>query len=198
MGVSQWLADPTHLYIGRRMRIFIHTKIKTNEAPGTKVAKNADDDEKTLIRPESSSESEEKASPFDPQLLAFPAGSYVSKKGEIVHMCMIPQSPFHNPFKAQKKVNSRGQIVDEFEEYMKENTSMRECLRELKDYTEIGCWCAPKQCHGDVILREFSKLQKRSKASKDNIAPKKVSLKRQRVEREDSNKNKNKKRRIHT
>ena len=36
--VSEWLSNANNLYIGRRMRIFIHTKQITKEPIGTKVS----------------------------------------------------------------------------------------------------------------------------------------------------------------
>eukprot|EP01084_Bolivina_argentea_P099988 179639_1 len=148
--VSEWLSDPKHLYIGRKMRIFIHTKYKTNEAPGTKVTRN-DNGDKILKRP-----IEIKNKPFDTKLLSYPVGSYVNKKGKIIHLYIIPKSKWHNPFKV-KTTNKRGQIIDEFDEYLTKNISLSNNLNELNNYTEIGCWCKPKKCHGDTILKHFNK-----------------------------------------
>ena len=48
--VAQWIADPQHLYIGRQIRIFIHTKKSSTEVPGTKVALDVKGN-KILVRP---------------------------------------------------------------------------------------------------------------------------------------------------
>ena len=52
-----------------------------------------------------------------------------------------------------------GEIVDEFEQYLINNKSLMNELNDLDNYTEIGCWCKPKGCHGDIILNQYNKYQ---------------------------------------
>ena len=156
--VSEWLSDPKHLYIGRRMRIFIHTGIETSEESGTRVAMDENEENaKILIRPSAADNSS--SVPFDEKLLSYPAGPYVNKKKQIVHYCIIPQSEWHNPFKV-KKSNKRQQVVSEYEEYLMNNESLMKKLSHLGQYSEIGCWCTPKDCYGDCILSQYRKLTK--------------------------------------
>ena len=37
--LEEWMEKPDHVFIGRGSRVFIHTKIKVKEAPGSKVAR---------------------------------------------------------------------------------------------------------------------------------------------------------------
>jgi len=29
-------------------------------------------------------------------------------------------------------------------------------IPELRNFTELGCWCHPRQCHGDVLLKLYT------------------------------------------
>ena len=160
------------------MRIFIHTKNTSQEPSGTKVIRDINGN-KTLKRPNNTNYDK----PFDQKLLKYPIGSYVDKKGKIIHLCIIPKSKWYNPFKIQK-TNSRGQVVDEFEEYLLNNNQLINDLKELDNYTEIGCWCTPKKCHGDTILKLWKQHHQQSKPCSNNTKnaknPKKINRKRNR------------------
>lgn len=163
--VSEWLADPNHLYIGRRMNISIYTKHKSKEPPGTEVAID-ESNQKTLIRPYSLG-----TQPFDQRLLSYPVGSYVDDYGKIVHLCTIPQSKWHNPFKVQKTADGRKICINRFEPYFVGNKYLQQSLSELDRYTEIGCWCKPLSCHGDTILSYYHRQKIRNK-SQQNVRQK--------------------------
>ena len=161
--VAEWLLDPKHLYIGRRMRIFIHTKCKSEEDIGTKVGRDIGG-KKILIRPTESDKD------FDEELLKYPVGSYVNKQHKIIHLCIIPQSKWYNPYKG-----NRNGIVDEFEQYLLNDKQLMNDLHELDNYTEIGCWCTPLKCHGDCILNQYDKLRNRTKKiGKNNPLKRKI------------------------
>lgn len=53
---------------------------------------------------------------------------------------------------AEYVVESRREAVQKFEEYLLSNEELMESLSELKGKT-LGCWCKPKSCHGDILLR---------------------------------------------
>lgn len=67
-------------------------------------------------------------------------------------------SVWGNPFShkegtlAQHVVGSREEAISKYEEYLLESPDLMERLPELKGKT-LGCWCKPKACHGDVLLR---------------------------------------------
>merc|ERR1712228_505760 len=142
-------------YIGRRMRIFIHTGIETSESSATRVSRD-ENGNKTLVN-----RAAVMAIPFDDKLLSYPVGSYVGKKNKIIHLYIIPQSEWHNPFKVKKK-NKRKQVINEYEEYLIANKVLMKKLSELGQYSEIGCWCTPKGCHGDTILSQYHKLKNKN------------------------------------
>lgn len=68
------------------------------------------------------------------------------------------QSKWHNPFPVKKY--GRDKCLELFEEYIKNNKSLYDNLDELKE-KELGCWCKPELCHGDILIKLLnSKNQK--------------------------------------
>ena len=65
-------------------------------------------------------------------------------------------SKWGNPFShkdgtlAEFKVGSRGEAVDAYAEWIKTQPTLLDSLSELRGKV-LGCWCAPKRCHGDVL-----------------------------------------------
>ena len=53
---------------------------------------------------------------------------------------------------AEHVVESRSEAIQKFEDYLLSNEELMESLSELKGKT-LGCWCKPKSCHGDILLR---------------------------------------------
>ena len=53
---------------------------------------------------------------------------------------------------AEHVVGSRTEAIQKFEEYLLSNQGLMSSLEELKGKT-LGCWCKPKTCHGDILLR---------------------------------------------
>ena len=53
---------------------------------------------------------------------------------------------------AEHVVGSRSEAIQKFEEYLLSNEELMESLSELKGKT-LGCWCKPKSCHGDILLK---------------------------------------------
>ena len=53
---------------------------------------------------------------------------------------------------AEHVVGSRTEAIQKFEEYLLSNQGLMSSLEELKGKT-LGCWCKPKSCHGDILLR---------------------------------------------
>lgn len=67
-------------------------------------------------------------------------------------------SKWGNPFShqrgtlAQYRVATRDKAVDAYERYICNQPALLADLHELRGKV-LGCWCAPKRCHGDVLLR---------------------------------------------
>lgn len=72
-------------------------------------------------------------------------------------------SVWGNPFShkegttAQYLVSSRQEAIIEFEEYLLNSPDLMEKVKELEGKV-LGCWCKPKSCHGDVLLKYANPL----------------------------------------
>jgi hypothetical protein len=77
-------------------------------------------------------------------------------------------SPFGNPYthlslqntKAQVQVKSREEAIEKYREYFYKKIEDPEFLDDilrLKDKV-LGCYCAPKSCHGHIIAEFLDKL----------------------------------------
>ena len=66
-------------------------------------------------------------------------------------------SVFGNPVRLNKE-HERSRVVALFEDWIRNDPSFmaqraRDAIRELPEDAVLVCWCAPKQCHGDVIIK---------------------------------------------
>jgi len=53
---------------------------------------------------------------------------------------------------AEEVVRSRSEAIKNYEEYLLSNEELMRSLPELKGKV-LGCWCKPKSCHGDILLK---------------------------------------------
>ena len=53
---------------------------------------------------------------------------------------------------AQFVVGSRKEAIEKYEGYLLSNEGLMRDLDELRGKV-LGCWCKPKSCHGDVLLK---------------------------------------------
>ena len=59
--------------------------------------------------------------------------------------------PFGNPFEIGKD-GTREEVVEKYAEWVLTQTELLAIIKiELKDKI-LGCWCAPKLCHGNILL----------------------------------------------
>lgn len=63
-------------------------------------------------------------------------------------------SEFHNPFKIGKD-GTREEVLEKYKNYitdkLKNNNQLVEELIKLKN-KNLGCWCYPEKCHGNILL----------------------------------------------
>jgi len=66
-------------------------------------------------------------------------------------------SKWGNPFshldgtRATFKVATRAEAIEKYRRWLLDNVELMAALPELRGKV-LGCWCAPKPCHGDVLL----------------------------------------------
>jgi len=61
-----------------------------------------------------------------------------------------------NPFQIGRD-GTRAQVIARYERWLSERPELLAALPELAGKT-LGCWCAPKACHGDVLARLAAEL----------------------------------------
>ena len=60
-------------------------------------------------------------------------------------------SKWGNPFPIDKN-HSREKVIMQYRDWIKTQQELMSSLSELKDKV-LGCWCYPKACHGDVLVK---------------------------------------------
>ena len=53
---------------------------------------------------------------------------------------------------AEHVVGTRGEAIQKFEKYLLSNEELMASRPELKGKV-LGCWCKPKSCHGDILIK---------------------------------------------
>jgi len=60
---------------------------------------------------------------------------------------------------AEKVVGSRSEAIQKYEEYLLSNEDLMRDLPKLRGKI-LGCWCKPKSCHGDILIKYANGPQK--------------------------------------
>ena len=55
-----------------------------------------------------------------------------------------------NPFEIGKD-GTREEVIEKFKEYLLQNDELMSSIEELRG-KNLLCWCAPKACHGDILI----------------------------------------------
>lgn len=66
-------------------------------------------------------------------------------------------SKWGNPFYIGTH-GSRKQVIEKYENYLKNNKKLLNDLNELID-RPLKCFCAPLPCHGDVLLKYINDIE---------------------------------------
>ena len=64
-------------------------------------------------------------------------------------------SKWQNPYKSQKY--GLAKCLEMYEAHVRSSKELFDSLIELEG-KEIGCWCKPSGCHGDVLVKLFAQL----------------------------------------
>lgn len=70
-------------------------------------------------------------------------------QGEVVYIGR--PSKWGNPFAIDADW-TREQVIEKYEAYIKSRPDLLAALPELAG-KHLACWCAPRTCHGDVLLK---------------------------------------------
>lgn len=87
-----------------------------------------------------------------------PDNVYIGRKGIVfIDGKRFPSfsSKFANPYKVGKNGN-RKEVIEKYKKYMSHKIEKDESLLSellLLKGKNLGCWCHPEACHGDVLLK---------------------------------------------
>lgn len=59
-------------------------------------------------------------------------------------------SKWGNPFTIGKD-GTREDVIEKYKQWIRGQSQLMKDLSELKNKV-LGCWCAPKLCHGDILV----------------------------------------------
>ena len=81
---------------------------------------------------------------------------YIGRKGVVfINGKRYPMinSIWHNPYKIDKN-NTRKEVIEKYKTYITEKIKRENLQIELEKLRnkQLGCWCKPLCCHGDVLL----------------------------------------------
>ena len=80
----------------------------------------------------------------------------VNKYKHIYDVYIGRGSKWGNPFVIGKD-GTREEVINKYEKYLLNSPELLNSLHELKGKT-LGCFCKPKACHGDVLVKYIRKL----------------------------------------
>ena len=64
-------------------------------------------------------------------------------------------SKWENPFIIGPD-GTRKDVINKYEKYLLNNKELMKSIKELKGKI-LGCWCAPRACHGDILVKYANK-----------------------------------------
>lgn len=67
------------------------------------------------------------------------------------------QSVWANPFNVKR--HGRDECIRLYEEQLRASPELMRRLGELAAASELGCWCAPEPCHGDVLVKLLAEAE---------------------------------------
>jgi len=78
-----------------------------------------------------------------------------------------PFTHLDSPTQAKFKVATREEAVAKYEDWARTQPHIMENLHEL-DGKVLGCWCKPKACHGDILVKLIKEQKDNDTLTKGN------------------------------
>jgi hypothetical protein len=94
--------------------------------------------------------------------MADPANVYIGRGGVVfIDNKRFPSrdSKWANPYKITRDI-SRGEVLQLYREYIISKIQRENLYAELRGLRgkNLGCWCAPEQCHGNILRELIAEL----------------------------------------
>lgn len=85
-----------------------------------------------------------------------PANVYIGRKGVVfigAHRFPCEDSPWANPFKVGRD-GTREEVIMKYRIHLEKKLKDPVCKEQFEQLRgkNLGCWCKPEKCHGDMIL----------------------------------------------
>ena len=96
-----------------------------------------------------------------------PNNIYIGRKKK---RAFLKASKWENPYPISR-TNSRKKVIKLFEQYIRSNDILLKDLNQLRN-KNLGCWCHPKPCHGDILkqlLRENTAVSLTMANTRDSV-----------------------------
>lgn len=82
----------------------------------------------------------------------------------------VQESKWANPFICVDREVGKSEWVAEelvtcYEKYVRKNAKLMNSLHELEG-KQLGCWCKPGVCHGDVLVKLYNEMRVQQPAEK--------------------------------
>lgn len=78
-------------------------------------------------------------------------GATESKWNNPFHV--LPEGKYLSTKGGKMKYYTREESLRLYEEHIRNTPELWDALEELRDLKELGCWCKPLRCHGDVLVK---------------------------------------------
>lgn len=93
-----------------------------------------------------------------------PNNVYIGRKGVVfIDGERFPKndSIWCNPYKITKE-NTREQVLILYETYIRNKIKLENLEKKLLELKgkNLGCWCKPESCHGDILVKLIDELNK--------------------------------------
>ncbi len=84
---------------------------------------------------------------------------YIGRAGIVfINGKRYPDKPseFCNPFKIGKD-GTRDEVIEKYKNYIKEKIKESPQMLDKLKGKNLGCWCSPNHCHGDILIELLNK-----------------------------------------
>lgn len=92
--------------------------------------------------------------------MANPNNVYIGRRGIVfIDKCRFPKedSIWANPFKLGKD-GTRDEIIEKYRKYILDKIKNDKLDISVLKGKNLGCWCKPEGCHGDVLIHLINSL----------------------------------------